>query len=50
MEQTYGCPVTAVLPHSDDILVFGSAGLFTLHHPDHPITESLARTAAQILG
>ena len=38
VEQTYGCPVAAVLPHSDDMMVLASGGVFVTRYPDHPLT------------
>lgn len=41
VEKTYNCPVAAVLPHSEEMMVLASAGVFALHYPDHSITQSL---------
>jgi hypothetical protein len=30
--------VAAVIPHSDELMMLASSGLFVLHYPDHPIT------------
>jgi MinD-like ATPase involved in chromosome partitioning or flagellar assembly len=49
VEETYGCPVAAVLPHSDELMVLSSAGVFALRHPDHPVT-SLYRDIATRLA
>lgn len=38
VEKTYGCPVAAVMPHSDELMTLGSEGLFVLRFPTHPIT------------
>ena len=38
VEETYDCPVAAVLPHSDDLMVLSSEGVFSLRYPDHPLT------------
>jgi MinD-like ATPase involved in chromosome partitioning or flagellar assembly len=46
VETTYGCPVVAVLPHSDDLMMLASEGLFVLRYPDHPVTQ-LYRQVAQ---
>ena len=48
VEQTYNCPVVAVLPHSDDMMVLASAGIFALRYPDHPVTALLKDVAAKI--
>jgi len=49
VEQTYGCEVAAVLPHSDEMMVLGSAGIFVLHYPDHPITAILKQTVSRLV-
>ena len=51
MEQvssTYGCEVAAVLPHSDEMMNLASMGIFSLHHPTHPIMDQLRRTAKMV--
>lgn len=44
-EAAYGCPVVAVLPHSDDLMLLASEGLFVLRHPDHPVSEIYRKVA-----
>ncbi len=48
VEKTYNARVGAVLPHSDEMMTLASAGIFALHYPDHPITQSY-RELAKIL-
>jgi len=48
VEQTYQCPVAAVLPHSDEMMILASAGIFVLRYPDHPITLALKQAAAML--
>jgi MinD-like ATPase involved in chromosome partitioning or flagellar assembly len=50
VEEAYGCPVAAVLPHSDDLMVLSSGGVFALRHPDHPLTGLYRDVAAQLAG
>jgi MinD-like ATPase involved in chromosome partitioning or flagellar assembly len=38
MEQAYQAPVAAVLPHSDEVMILASGGIFSLRYPDHPLT------------
>ena len=45
VEQAYGSPVVAVLPHSDAMMTLGSAGIFSLQHPDDPLSLELAAVA-----
>jgi septum site-determining protein MinD len=48
VEQTYGCPVAAVLPHSDEMMVLASGGVFVTRYPNHPLT-ALYRQALDCL-
>ena len=34
VEDAYGCPVAAVLPHSDDLMRLASEGIFAVRHPE----------------
>jgi MinD-like ATPase involved in chromosome partitioning or flagellar assembly len=48
VENAYDCPVAAVLPHSDEMMILASAGVFVLHYPDHPVTARFEQVAAEI--
>jgi MinD-like ATPase involved in chromosome partitioning or flagellar assembly len=50
VETTYGAPVAAVLPHSEEMMTLASSGIFSLHYPDHPITASYRALAAQLMA
>ncbi|HVU13716.1 MAG TPA: MinD/ParA family protein [Phototrophicaceae bacterium] len=50
VEATYNCPVGAVLPHSDEMMVLASSGVFVLRYPDHPITQKLRKVADTLLS
>jgi MinD-like ATPase involved in chromosome partitioning or flagellar assembly len=50
VEQTYGCEVAAVLPHSDDMMALGSAGIFALRYPDHAVTDTFKKLAAELVA
>jgi MinD-like ATPase involved in chromosome partitioning or flagellar assembly len=50
VEQTYNCEVGAVLPHSDEMMVLASEGVFVVRYPDHPITKSLQKVAERLLA
>ncbi len=50
VEQTYHCDVAAVLPHSDEMMVLASAGIFALRYPDHPVTAALKQGAAMLVA
>ena len=49
VERTYNCPVAAVLPHSDEMMVLASGGIFVLHYPEHPITGALRQALDTLL-
>jgi len=48
VEQTYDCPVAAVIPHSDDMMALASSGIFVLRYATHPITAQIKQIAAQL--
>jgi septum site-determining protein MinD len=48
VEKTYGCEVAAVLPHSDELMVLSSAGVFALRHRDHPLTALYRQVAGRL--
>ncbi|MBI3966388.1 MAG: MinD/ParA family protein [Chloroflexi bacterium] len=47
-EQAYGAPVAAVLGLSEDMIRLGSRDLFILRHPDHPMSQQLAKLAQRL--
>jgi MinD-like ATPase involved in chromosome partitioning or flagellar assembly len=50
VEEIYGCDVLAVLPHSDEMMVLASSGIFVLRYPDHPITAMLREVAENLMA
>jgi MinD-like ATPase involved in chromosome partitioning or flagellar assembly len=50
IEDTYKCPVAAILPHSDELMTLASAGIFALKFPDHPVTAIYKTIVDQILA
>jgi septum site-determining protein MinD len=50
VEETYQCPVAAVMPHSDDLMILSSRGIFVLRYPDHPLTALYRDVAARLVG
>ena len=50
VEQTYNCPVGAVLPHSDEMMTLASGGVFVLKFPNHDISQKLKSVAAALLA
>lgn len=48
VEQTYDATVGAVLPHSDEMMVLASSGIFSIKFPDHPVTKGLRSLVDQV--
>jgi MinD-like ATPase involved in chromosome partitioning or flagellar assembly len=48
VELAYHCPVLAVLPHSDEMMILASEGIFSLHFPDHELTRLFSHIASAI--
>lgn len=49
VEAAYQCHVAAVLPHSDDMMVLSSSGVFALRYPLHPITALYRVIAGSVM-
>lgn len=49
VESTYGCAVAAVMPHSDELMVLSSRGIFVQRYPEHPLTELYRQIAARLV-
>jgi MinD-like ATPase involved in chromosome partitioning or flagellar assembly len=49
VEQTYNVPVAAVLPHSDEMMILASEGIFVLRFPDHLISQRFRQLAAALM-
>lgn len=49
VEEAYGCPVAALVPHSDEIMTLASQGLFAVRFPEHPITAELEAMADALI-
>lgn len=50
VEQTYDCEVAAVMPHSDELMVLSSAGIFALRYPDHEVTGLYRKIATRLMA
>ena len=48
--QSYGWEVAAVVPYCDELSALGSASLFALRYPAHPVTRLLRQAAQHISG
>ncbi|MFC2059590.1 MinD/ParA family protein [Chloroflexota bacterium] len=43
--RTYGCKIAGVVPHSEEMMILASAGVFSLRYPQHPVSELLRGVA-----
>jgi septum site-determining protein MinD len=50
VEAAYGCPVAAVVPHSDDLMRLASEGILVLREPGHELVASYRKVAASLLA
>ena len=50
VEEAYGCPVAAVMPHSDDLMRLASEGIFVVREPDHDVSARFRTVAAALVG
>jgi septum site-determining protein MinD len=50
VEASYASEVAAVFPHSDEMMVLASEGIFALRYPDHPFTALIREAAAKLLS
>ncbi|HEY9629165.1 MAG TPA: MinD/ParA family protein [Coleofasciculaceae cyanobacterium] len=48
VEETYSAEVAGVLPHSDDMMILASNGIFSFEYPDHSMTQILDAIAKRI--
>jgi septum site-determining protein MinD len=49
VEVTYQAPVAGIIPHSDDLMILASSGIFALNYPDHPVTHVLEAVAEALI-
>lgn len=50
VEKAYSAEVAAVLPHSDELMAMASSEIFSVRYPDHPISLSYKKVAAQLFA
>jgi septum site-determining protein MinD len=50
VESTYNCEVAAVIPHSDDLMILASSGIFSQKYPNHAVTKIYQQLANRILA
>ncbi|MBA3615090.1 MAG: MinD/ParA family protein [Rubrobacteraceae bacterium] len=50
VEEAYDCEVAAVLPHSDELMVLSSEGVFALRYPAHEVTGLYRQVATSLMA
>ncbi|MBN1284006.1 MAG: MinD/ParA family protein [Anaerolineae bacterium] len=50
VEDKYACEVAAVLPHSDEMMMLASSGVFVFRYPDNTMTEKYRQIAARLMA
>lgn len=50
VEDAYQRPVAAIIPHSDEIMLLASMGVFTVRYPEHTISKLYQQTAQLLLA
>ena len=48
IEEAYDIEVASMIPHSDKMMVLGSADIFTLRYPDDPLADKYRQLAAHL--
>ncbi len=48
VEKIYNCPVAVVMPHSDEMMLLASAGIFSVKYPENPFTLKYKQLAELI--
>ncbi|MCL4254810.1 MAG: MinD/ParA family protein [Anaerolineae bacterium] len=49
IEEAYSCEVAALLPHSNEMMMLASGGVFSMRYPEHPMTKEYKELAANLL-
>jgi septum site-determining protein MinD len=49
VEQIYNVPVAAIFPHSDEMMILASEGIFVLRYPDHIISQRFRQLADALM-
>jgi septum site-determining protein MinD len=49
VEETYDIEVAGIIPHSDEMMLWGSKGLFSIDYPTDPLTQKIEEIVKQII-
>jgi MinD-like ATPase involved in chromosome partitioning or flagellar assembly len=50
VEETYGCEVAAVIPHSDELMTLASAGVFSMRYPSAGLSALYRQLGSRLLA
>jgi MinD-like ATPase involved in chromosome partitioning or flagellar assembly len=50
VEAAYHAPVVGIFPETNEMLELGSAGVFCLQYPHHPLTQELRKVTDRVMG
>ena len=50
VETNYDATVAGILPHSDEMMMLASSGIFCLKYPDNPLSQVIEGVAQQIMA
>lgn len=50
VEETYSVNVAGILPHSDEMMVLASNGIFAIKYPDHALTKVIDAITRQVMS
>jgi MinD-like ATPase involved in chromosome partitioning or flagellar assembly len=50
VEEAYGAHVAGVLPHSDEMMVLASSGVFAIKYPENPLSQIIESIAQQVMS
>jgi MinD-like ATPase involved in chromosome partitioning or flagellar assembly len=50
VEKIYNCEVATILPHSDEMMMLASAGIFALQYPNHPVSLKYKQLANLLMS
>lgn len=50
VEATYNAPVAGILPHSDEMMMLASSGIFVLKYPSNPMSQLVESIARQVMA
>jgi hypothetical protein len=50
VQEKYQLPVTAILPHTEEMLTLAGKGIFAREYPNHPLTMTIKQMTQDFVG